>query len=498
MNLPHFLGPTDIRNTPYFDQERTVNLILSPAESPGSTSRWALSLIPGVTLLATDTGAPGRAHYYDPFTGREFAVQGTRFNEISSGGVITNRGTVALDANPAVIVGGGPTIGQLLISSGTNAYTFVLSSNTFAAVGALAGLTTMVDAQDGYGLAFNSATGRTYFSTLNDFTAWDTSGDFFARNKAPDPLVAMKCANGFIYLLGTDTAEAWYNAGEFPVPFVFHPSGLIQHGCAAAFSPEIAGNALWWLGRTQNGQGAVVRTSGFTPEVVSSIGVQTAMAGYSDISDAFGDTYEDQGQTFYLLTLPTANATWCADTALPRQVAWHERLTWIAEQVQYVAYRPAFHAFAFGEHRMLDRETGAIYKLSSSVYTDVPDSSGTARPIRWLRRAPALVYQNQRLFYPALEVDFEAGLGLSGTGQGSDPQVMMRFSNDNGKTWSSEQWRSAGKLGEYGVRVRWNRCGSARRRVFELAATDPIAWRMVGATLPDFEIANPQMRRRAA
>lgn len=496
MDFPHFIGPTDIRQTPYLDQERTVNLMLSPAESPGATSRWSLGIIPGVTLLATDTGTPGRAHYFDPETEREFAVQGTRFNEISSGGVITNRGTVALNANPAIIVGGGPTIGQLLISSGGNAYTFVLSSNTFAAVAALAGLTTMVDAQDGYGLAFNAANGRTYFSTLNNFTTWDVT-DFFARNKAPDPLVAMKCANGFIYLLGKYTSEAWYNAGQFPVPFVFHPSGLIQHGCGAAFSPEIAGNALQWLGSTQNGQGAVVRTTAFTPEIVSSIAVENAMAGYPSISDAFGDTYEQGGQTFYLLTLPTANATWCMDTALPKAVAWHERLTWISENMQYVAYRPAFHAFAFGQHRMLDRETGAIYQLSSTVYTDVPDSTGTARPLRWLRRAPALVYQNQRLFYPALEVDFEVGLGLSGTGQGSNPQVMMRMSNDNGKTWGSEQWRSAGKLGEYGTRVRWNRCGSARRRVFELSATDPIAWRMTNAYLPGFEDANPQMRRAA-
>lgn len=495
MELPHFLGPTDIRNTPFLDQERTVNMILSPAQSPGSTARWALSLVPGVTQLVADSGTPGRAHYFDPFTEREFAVQGARFNEISLGGTITNRGTVTVDGNPAVIVGGGPTIGQLLISSGTNAYTFVLATNTFAAVATLAGLVTMVDAQDGYGLAFNAATGRTYFSTLNDFTTWDLT-DFFARNKAPDPLVAMKCANGFIYLLGTHTSEAWYNAGEFPVPFAFHPSGLIQHGCAATFSPEIAGNALWWLGSTQNGQGAVVRTTGFSPEIVSSIGVETAMAGYSSLSDAFGDTYEDQGQTFYLLTLPTANAAWCADTGLPKAVAWHERLTWISESSEFIAYRPAFHAYAFGEHRMLDRETGAIYKMASTIYTDVPNNAGTARPLRWLRQSPALVYENQRLFYPALEVDFEVGLGLA-TGQGSDPQVMMQFSNDNGKTWSSEQWRSAGKIGEYGVRVRWNRCGSARRRVFRVSGTDPVPWRMIGANLPDFENVNPQFRRAA-
>src|SRR3972149_14181 len=66
---------------------------------------------------------------------------------------------------------------------------------------------------------------------------------------------------------------------------------------------------------------------------------------------------------------------------------------------------------------------------------------------------------------------------------GSDPQVMLRISNDGGKTWVTEQWRSAGKMGEYHRRVRWNRLGAARRRVFEASVTDPIPWKITGAYL---------------
>lgn len=65
----------------------------------------------------------------------------------------------------------------------------------------------------------------------------------------------------------------------------------------------------------------------------------------------------------------------------------------------------------------------------------------------------------------------------------SDPQVMLRISNDGGKTWISEQWRGAGKLGEYFRRIRWNRLGQARRRVYEVSVTDAIPWRVVGAYL---------------
>lgn len=64
---------------------------------------------------------------------------------------------------------------------------------------------------------------------------------------------------------------------------------------------------------------------------------------------------------------------------------------------------------------------------------------------------------------------------------GADPQVMLRISNDGGKTYITEQWRSAGKTGEFSKRVRWNRLGVGRRRVFEVSVTDPIAWKLTGA-----------------
>jgi len=60
---------------------------------------------------------------------------------------------------------------------------------------------------------------------------------------------------------------------------------------------------------------------------------------------------------------------------------------------------------------------------------------------------------------------------------------MLRMSNDGGKTWGPEVMRSAGKIGEYGKRVIWNRLGSGRRRVFEVAVSAPIPWRFVGAYL---------------
>ena len=67
-----------------------------------------------------------------------------------------------------------------------------------------------------------------------------------------------------------------------------------------------------------------------------------------------------------------------------------------------------------------------------------------------------------------------------------DPQVMLRWSDDGGHTWSNEHWRSMGLTGEWGRRVIWRRLGMTvklRDRVYEVSGTDPIKIAIMGAEL---------------
>ena len=85
----------------------------------------------------------------------------------------------------------------------------------------------------------------------------------------------------------------------------------------------------------------------------------------------------------------------------------------------------------------------------------------------------------------ALPIYCETGVGIV-TGQGSDPEVMLRWSDDGGHTWSYEHWRKMGKLGEYGYRTIWRRLGMTekiRDRVYELSGTDPVKLAIMGAEL---------------
>jgi hypothetical protein len=66
------------------------------------------------------------------------------------------------------------------------------------------------------------------------------------------------------------------------------------------------------------------------------------------------------------------------------------------------------------------------------------------------------------------------------------PQIMLRFSDDGGHTWSNEAWRPMGELGQYGSRVIWRRLGMTtklRDRVYEISGTDPVKIVIMGAEL---------------
>ena len=76
----------------------------------------------------------------------------------------------------------------------------------------------------------------------------------------------------------------------------------------------------------------------------------------------------------------------------------------------------------------------------------------------------------------------QINVGLTAAAQvRREPQVMLRYSNDGGFTWSSEKWRSLGRKGKYENRARWNRLGEFRQRVLEISITDPVERVVMGA-----------------
>ena len=278
-------------------------------------------------------------------------------------------------------------------------------------------------------------------------------------------------------MFGTDSIEVWYDAGLADFPLTRIQGAFNEIGCVAAFSVAKLDNGLFWLGTDARGQGIVYRANGYTGQRVSTHAIEYAIAQYGNISDAIAYTYQQEGHAFYVLTFPTGNATWVYDVATQ---AWHERAGWY--NGSFTRHRSNCQCNYEGNTIVGDFENGNIYKMTLNVYAD------NDQPQKWLRSWRALPSgQNnlKRTAHHSLQLDCESGTGLA-NGQGDDPQVMLRWSDDGGHTWSNEHWSPMGKIGAYYQRVFWRRLGMTlklRDRVYEVSGTDPVKVAIMGAEL---------------
>jgi hypothetical protein len=463
---PSFVGPSYRSQSKIADDERCVNWYPEKIEAPNGKADWVLYPTPGFELYATAGSGPIRGFY--TLNGRTFVVSGSSLYEIASDGSVTLRGTGLndLDGTPVTICGNGDGGGQLFITSGSKGYIYNLTTNVlaFEIDGATQG-----GFIDGFFLALDPQTSTLKISELEDGSTWDPL-QIAQRNAGADRWAGMIVSHKEIWLFGSQTTEVWYNAGASPFPFQPNPSVFINHGILAPYSAAILDNAPIWLGQSTDGGGIVYRANGYTPQRVSTHALEYALSTYDTLLDAQAWTYQEQGHSFYVLTFPDAGVTWVYDVSTG---AWHERGAWTGTEFTTL---PVFgHTYAYGLHLTGDSTTGAVYRMGVDLSSD-----GGGRTLRRLRRAPHLSKENTLIAFDKLQLDLEVGLGLA-TGQGEDPQIMLRWSNDGGQTWGNEHWVSGGLQGAYRARAIWRRLGAARDRVFEVSVTDPIPWRIIDA-----------------
>lgn len=132
----------------------------------------------------------------------------------------------------------------------------------------------------------------------------------------------------------------------------------------------------------------------------------------------------------------------------------------------------AFHftTTQYGEFTFI--VTNADSQQTQPIRTTSRPCSEVVRQRR-LRRATHISDENQWAFYSSFTLDYEAGVGLT-IGQGSDPELLLRWSDDGGHIWSDYHSIKVGKIGAYKHRAIWRRLGRSRSRIFEVVCSDPI------------------------
>ena len=502
------LGGASVARSVNAAAARMVNLYPEAIPEGGKEPAY-LSRAPGVRLLATVGTGPIRGLW--AYGGVGYVVSGTTLYSLGPNWQISTLGDVS-GTGPVSMADNGT---QLFVAC--NGPSYIYNNTTFAFVQItdpdFPGAVT-VSYLDGYFVFNEPNSQRIWVTSLLEGTEIDAL-DFASAEGSPDGVLSVIVDHRELWVFGTTSVEVWYNAGLADFPLQRIQGAFIEIGCAAAFSVANLDNGLFWLGSDARGQGIVYRANGYTGTRVSTHTVEWQIQQYTDISDAIGYTYQQDGHSFYVLIFPSADTTWVYDVSTQ---VWHERAGFV--NGNFTRHRSNCQMSFNDEIVVGDYSNGNVYAFDMTMYLDEHSTQ------KWLRSWRALAAgQNdlKRAAHHMLQLDCETGVGtiagseltfarllleppleaggllledgrdilISGGSTGSryvglQPQVMLRWSDDGGHTWSNERWAGMGTGGQYGSRVIWRRLGMTtklRDRVYEVSGTDPVKIAIMGAEL---------------
>jgi hypothetical protein len=305
---------------------------------------------------------------------------------------------------------------------------------------------------DGYAISLKRGTEEFFISQPDNFMSWSALDSSLADAMA-DTGIGIISALHQLFIFGESTTEIWQNTGNASFPFERAQGPFMMRGALAPASIVVADNTVFWLADDYQ----VYMARGMEPTLVSTPGIATEITSSVSPATAVGFVYYDRGHTHYVLLFSDKTLVFDTTTGLWR---YHKSLGLNRWRVS------CYHRFG-GVQIVGDYTNGNIYELSDSTYTE----NGVA--VRREADSAPIHAAGVRSYMTEVFVDFEAGVGLV-LGQGSDPVLMLSWSDDGGRNWSNERHLKMGKIGEYGTQALTTRLGSFRQRSLRIAVSDPI------------------------
>jgi hypothetical protein len=481
------------------EAQRCINLYpeKNPDDAPFPFSYYPT---PGLSVVGSPPAGPGRG-LYTATNGDLYAVVGSTLYYIDPTGAHTALGSLTNGLQTPVSMADNGLV-LVVVDGSAQGWSVTLDGRAWngeIADPAFFGAD-RVDFVDTYFLFNLPGAAQFYVSPSN----WEPGVAFnplwiAGKTGATDPLQGVVCQHLEPWLIGTLTSEVWVDSGAADFPFQRMAGVYLEHGAAAKYAIARQDLSLYWVSQDRQGRALVVEGVGYQAKRISNHALEARLAGYATVADAVGFTYQQHGHVFYVLSFPTADETWAYDAATG---LWHQR-AWLDPYGGLHRHRAASCAAAYGRTLCQDWETGVLYALDPTVFTDA------GVPIQRVQSFPHLREDSRRVSYGAFTADMETGtttdLGVSpdpsvaftfdatsgpfgfdqpgGAGFGffgsapHAPQVSLRWSDDGGFSWGQPVMQDLGVRGDYRRTPTWRRTGLGRRRVFELS------WSHAGETV---------------
>lgn len=302
-------------------------------------------------------------------------------------------------------------------------------------------------------VAVRQDTGTVYFRLAGD-TTWNPL-DFFSAEREPDPAIGVRALADLLYVFGTSSVEAFSPTGDAETPFSRVDGLSITRGCKDRDSIVRADNTLIFTAENN----IVCRIEG-TAVRISDHGIE----GQIQLSNsASAWNYGDAGHDFYVLNLDAQTLALDLSTSQWHELDWDVSVGWDDGMRVWVGSGEAVHQL---EDRSDDNGEPIVRLFTALAPTENVGSAD------------------------CIQVNINTGTADVNSEPGT---LAMRWSDNEGRTWSDWKEAQTGFWGEFRRRVRYRRLGmiDAPGRAFEFRFTDSIKVAFTGVEI------NPPLGGRA-
>lgn len=423
-----------------------------PELTPSGRSQAILLPWPGLKAFGTSPKTPHRGRHV--FNDVLYQVVGDTLYSIDSSGTYTSIGTI--DGFTRCIFDNNGDF-MVIVSDG-NVYSYDGTTLTKA---------TDIDFEspDSVGMLNNQFL---YDGTGDRFVVSDPGApltiqglNYASAESKGDPLLRCFPFKQWVYMMGTSTIEPWYNSGVGNPPFDRIDNGIMEKGLGALHTVDNTDQFMYFLGDDSNVYQIIqTQVRNISPPAIA------YQLGKLDKTNAVGTCVQIDGQDFYILSFGVDELVYVYSE---QTQSWFN----LSSGTDNGRYRAVDLVEVYGTVIGFDYSTANAIELDEDTHTDLGDVIQRRRVLPQLNSSVLGLGAGKRLLMDSAKFIVETGVGLA-SGQGSDPKIMVEFSENGGATWSTARWIEIGKMGEFLINVEMWEMVSFYDITFRLTISDPV------------------------
>ena len=217
---------------------------------------------------------------------------------------------------------------------------------------------------DGYLFVAKANTQDIYNSDIDNPALW-TAGNYISAEMYPDKIVALSKNNNYLYAVGSNSVEYFYDAGTATgSPLARHESAVQQFGTVAPATVVQTEKEVILLGETGNGGHTVWTIDGFKETEIGTPAIRSVLRQEgAALANAAAHCTRVSGQKLYVVNLTSTTIVYSFDTKM-----WSYWFSGATSNTSFVGKwgTDGPNGMAYIQHAT----DGDIYKISEDYHTD--------------------------------------------------------------------------------------------------------------------------------